>query len=156
ARAASPRRRAALAAAAVLALPLCPPGWLLPLAVQRAMGPSAEAAIEYANWTNGGDLSYVLESERTEPDGSVVYRLASTTEPTVHYEARYGFRWLPWEDIPQGGMMLPFVPPLENPGPYYELVNESEFLKEYNEWRSENVFSRKWEAAEGASSEERG
>lgn len=103
--------------------------FVLPL-VRFAMGPSAEAAIADANKTSRRELSYSLESERTEPDGSVVYRLVSDSDPPVYREQRYRFRWLPELSI-SPGMPLPSI---DMPGPYYELANE----KEYFETRAES------------------
>ena len=108
--------------------------FVLPL-VQFAMGPSAEAAIADADKTNRRELSYSLVSERTEPDGSVVYRLVSESEPPVYYEQRYRFRWFPELSVSPG---MP-IPSLDMPGPYYEMVNEEEFMKAYVEWVSEQT-----------------
>ncbi|OUO85581.1 hypothetical protein B5F40_15715, partial [Gordonibacter sp. An230] len=124
-------RHAALAAGAVLALPLCLPGWLLPLAVQRAMGPSAEAAIADANRGAGGDYTYSLEREYSDAEGRTVYRLVTDSDPAIHRELRYGFRWFP-EMRAAPGIPLPYF---LSPGPYYETVNDKEWREEYAEWR---------------------
>lgn len=103
--------------------------FVLPL-VQFAMGPSAEAAIADADKTNRRELSYSLESERTEPDGSVVYRLVSDSDPPVYREQRYRFRWFPEMSTSPGAPM----PSIDMPGPCYELANGDEFRKALAEW----------------------
>lgn len=103
--------------------------FVLPL-VQFAMGLSAEAAIADADKTNRRELSYSLESERAEPDGSVVYRLVSDSEPPVRYEQRYRFRWFPEMNTSPGAPM----PSIDMPGPCYELANGDEFRKALAEW----------------------
>ena len=128
-------RGASIAAAIALAVLAGTALQLASLAARFAEGPSAEAAIADADKTNRRELSYSLVSERTEPDGSVVYRLVSDSEPLVYYEQRYRFRWFPELSISPG---MP-IPSLDMPGPYYEMVNEEEFMKAYVEWDSEQT-----------------
>ena len=129
-------RHRALAIAACLAVAVgAPAAYFAPLCAQYAEGPSAEAAIADANRRNGRELSYSLESERTEPDGSVVYRLVSDSEPPVHYEQRYRFRWFPELSISSG---MP-IPSIDMPGPCYEMVNEEEFMEAFVEWSREQT-----------------
>lgn len=45
---------------------------------------------------------------------------------------RYGFRWLPKLRWSQSVVPGPLV---DDPGPYYEIVNEDEWRKSFNEWR---------------------
>ena len=103
--------------------------FVLPL-VQFAMCPSAEAAIADADKTNRRELSYSLESERTEPDGSVVYRLVSDSDPPVYREQRYRFRWFPEMNTAPGAP----IPSTDMPDPCYELANGDEFRRALAEW----------------------
>ncbi|OUO89823.1 hypothetical protein B5F40_09060 [Gordonibacter sp. An230] len=132
ARARMRRRKIAAALCAAVALG-APAAYLAPLAAQYAEGPSAEAAIADANEKAGDRYAYSLESERTEPDGSTVYRLVSDSDPAIHQELRYGFRWLPNVGLTPV-VPTPYVDP---PGPYYELANEDEYFKEFDAWDEE-------------------
>ena len=128
-------RGASIAAAVALAVLAGTALQLASLAARFAEGPSAEAAIADANETNRRELNYSLVSERTEPDGSVVYRLVSDSEPPVYYEQRYRFRWFPELSISPG---MP-IPSIDMPGPYYELANEDEWRQSWLEWDSEQL-----------------
>ncbi|OUO89822.1 hypothetical protein B5F40_09055 [Gordonibacter sp. An230] len=159
ARARMRRRALAISLVCALAAPLALPApavlYFAPLALQRAMGPSAEAAIAQADRGAHGDFTYSLEREYSDAEGRTVYRLVSDSDPALHLELRYGFRWLPWEDIPQGGMKLPFVPPpLENPGPYYEMVKGEEWRGELAEWSQVHELPHQPGARGGASDSE--
>ena len=155
---------AALAiAAALLAL------YFAPLCARYAEGPSAEEAVEWADRGAGGEYAFSLEREYVDGEGRTVYRLVSDSEPLVYYEQRYRFRWFPELSVSPG---MP-IPSIDMPGPYYEMVNEEEFMEAYVEWDSEKTLreGRDWlslhpqkqpetEAAEGegasAGEEERG
>ena len=134
-------RGASIAAAVALAVLAGTALQLVSLAARFAEGPSAEAAIADANETSRRELSYSLVSERTEPDGSVVYRLVSDSDPLVYREQRYRFRWFPEMSVSPG---MP-IPSLDMPGPYYELANE----KEYFETRAESRRPQWYREAEG-------
>ena len=124
-------RHRAIAIAACLAVAVgAPAAYFAPLCAQYAEGPSAEAAIADANGCSRGYPCYSLESERAEPDGSVVYRLVSDSDPPVYREQRYRFRWFPEMSTAPGAPM----PSIDMPGPCYELANGDEFRKALAEW----------------------
>lgn len=106
--------------------------FVLPL-VQLAMGPSAEAAIADADRGAHGEYAHILECEYADEEGCTVYRLVSDSQPTVAIEQRYRFRWFPELSVSPG---MP-IPSIDMPGPYYEMVNEEEFMEAYVEWDRE-------------------
>lgn len=129
-------RHRAIAVAACLAVAVgVPAAYFAPLCARYAEGPSAEAAIAAVNGRNRGELRYSFMSERVEPDGSVVYRLVSDSEPPVHCEQRYRFRWFPELSTSPGAP----VPSIDMPGPVYELANEKEFRAALVEWNRERM-----------------
>ncbi|OUO85580.1 hypothetical protein B5F40_15710 [Gordonibacter sp. An230] len=132
ARARMRHRKIAAALCAAVALG-APAAYLAPLALQYAEGPSAEEAIADANDSaaHNNKAVYSLECEYFDAEGRTVYRLVSDTDPAIVQELRYGFRWLPDVRISPAVVPSPHVDP---PGPYYELVNDDEFLNAYFEW----------------------
>lgn len=123
-------RRIAIALSLAVAIGV-PAVYFVPLALQYAEGPSAEAAIEWARQT---DYTYSFESQYVDDQGRTVYRLVSNTDPAIVNEMRYGFRWFPRVRI------SPSVAPslyVDDAGSYYELVNEEEWRRTYLEWDRE-------------------
>ena len=128
-------RKAAVAAAAVFVAVLVMAAlYFGPLVSQRVEGPSAETAIAWADKQGGGDYTFSLEREYTDEEGRTVYRLVSDSQPAVVKELRYGFRWLPQLRWSQSVVPGPLI---DDPGPYYKIVNEDELRKSYAEWSSE-------------------
>ncbi len=132
-----PGRKAAVAIAiALVAVLILAALYFAPLVSQRAEGPSAETAIAWADRGDGYDFSFSLEREYADGKGRTVYRLVSDSQPAVVVELRYGFRWLPELRWSQSVVPGPLV---DDPGPYYEIVNEDEWRKSFIEWDSEQM-----------------
>lgn len=102
-----------------------------PLISQRVEGPSAETAIAWAERGDGYDYAFALEREYADGEGRTVYRLVSDSQPAVVKELRYGFRWLPQLRWSQSVVPGPLI---DDPGPYYEIVNEDEWRQSFTEW----------------------
>lgn len=128
-------RRAAIALiAALAAVPAIGAAvYFPPLAAQYAEGPSAEAAIEWAERQGEWELAYSLEREYVDDEGRTVYRLVSDSQPAVVKEMRYGFRWFP--EVSVSPAVVPSVY-VSDPGPYYGIANEDEWRESAAEWRS--------------------
>lgn len=128
-------RKAAVAAAVVFVAVLVMAAlYFGPLIVQYAEGDTAEAAIATADGGAGGEYAFSLEREYADEEGRTVYRCVSDSRPAVVKELRYGFRWLPQLRWSQSVVPGPLI---DDPGPYYELVNEDEWRVSYAEWSSE-------------------
>ena len=132
-----PGRKAAVAIAiGIVAVLILAALYFAPLVSQRAEGPSAETAIAWAERGDGSDYTFSLEREYTDEEGRTVYRLVSDSQPAVVKELRYGFRWLPELRWSQSVVPGPLV---DDPGPYYEIVNEDEWRKSFIEWDREQM-----------------
>ena len=132
-----PGRKAAVAIAiALVAVLILAALYFAPLVSQRAEGHSAEAAIAWAERGDGYDYTFSLEREYADGEGRTVYRCVSDSQPAVVKEMRYGFRWLPKLRWSQSVVPGPLI---DDPGPYYEIVNEDEWRKSFIEWDREQM-----------------
>ena len=139
------RKAAAAAAAVFVAVLVMAALYFGPLISQRAEGPSAEAAIAWAERGDGYDYAFSLEREYTDEEGRTVYRLVSDSRPAVVKELRYGFRWLPQLRWSQSVVPGPLI---DDPGPYYKIVNEDEWRQSFTEW---DIERHRQEAENGGS-----
>ena len=130
------RKAAAAAAVVFVAVLVMAALYFGPLVVQYAEGDTAEAAIATADGGAGGEYAFSLEREYADEEGRTVYRCVSDSRPAVVMELRREFRWLPQLRWSQSVVPGPLI---DDPGPYYELVNKDEWRESYLEWNREQM-----------------
>ncbi|MRX81641.1 hypothetical protein [Eggerthella guodeyinii] len=130
------RDRKAAVAVALVAVLIQTALYFAPLVVQYAEGDTAEVAIATADGGAGGEYAFSLEREYADEEGRTVYRCVSDSRPAVVMELRREFRWLPQLRWSQSVVPGPLI---DDPGPYYELVNKDEWRESYLEWNREQM-----------------